>query len=431
MTLDNPTSLLTTSDIGSHLEGHRGLLKTLDQASRRALVVDAGGFFGDTGFNRLGQGTVERSILTGFYDLCLPSGSAFAQYLSDPELFDKSVCTNVTRRDGAPVFHRFRQVRVAGTDTLVLGILGKDAFDAVPDSDRNNLHWHEPARCVRVIAEAFARRIKPAQRTEPPRRSAIIVVSSSGLDADHDLAGVCPQISVIVSGSDHIEEHSSNRVGNVTVVTAAGRGAGYAVIKPALAAWDATTMAFPADSPGRPRESLRPFHTRIDELAATLAEPVGTVHPRYRDTTPNAGRLLTFIASDLVRSAGCHQAVFAESSVRAVPLGKTLTRGELIKFTDRDPLIVVVEIDIASAKRLPMDLVGGLGHLVAIGPLPRQGTARIVTSAAIAAQLPDASVVAELHTLGEHILRVLTAPEKVAESAVLAPVPVDVLAAAD
>jgi hypothetical protein len=329
-------------------------------------------------------------------------------------------------------------VRVAGIDTLILGILGKDAFDALPGRDRSSLNWHQPARCVRVIAEAFARRNKPTQRTEATvRRSAIIVVSSCGLEADHDLARACPQISVIVSGSDHIEKHTSNRVGNVTVVTAAGRGAGYAVIKPALAAWDATTLAFPADSPGRPRESLRPLHTRIDELSAMLAEPVGTIHPRYRDTTPNAGRLLTFIASQLVRSAGCHQAVFAESSVRAVPLGKTLTRGELFEFTDRDPRVVVVEIDIAAAKRLPMDLVGDLGHLAAIGTLPRQGTARIVTSASIAAQLPDASVVAELDTLADHILRALTAPEEEGASArevegvVSAPVPVDVLATAD
>lgn len=434
MTLDNPTSILATNDIASHLEGHRGLLKTLDLARRRALVVDAGGFFGETGYNRLGHGEVERSILTGLYDLCLPSGPGFAQYLSDPELFEKSVCTNVTRSDGTPVFHRHRQVRLAGIDVLVFGILGKEAFDALPDEDRDGLRWHEPARCVRVIAEAFARRrAKPGKRIEPVRRSAIIVVSSSSLEADHELAKEFPQISVIVSGSDHIEEHGGSRVGNATVVTAAGHGAGYTVIRPAQTRWDATTLAFPSDGAGRPRDSLRPLLTRIEELTAQLAEPLGTLHSHYRDTTPNAARLLTYIATQLIRTAECQQAVFAESFIRTVPLGKTLTRGQLLEFTDRAPGIVVVEIDVASAKRLPIDLVGELGHLVAIGRLPSQGTARIVTSASIAARLADASVVAELDTLAEHILPVLTAPEDEDASTpeAPAPVPVDALAAAD
>jgi hypothetical protein len=403
MTLEDPTSLLSTGDFASHLEGHRGLLKTLGTAQRRALVIDAGGFFGDTGYNRLGHGKVERRILTDLYDLCLPSVPGFDHYLNDPVLREKSLCANLTYTSHTPVFRPSRRVRVAGIDTLVLGILGEEEFEALAAAERSAMRWHPPARCVQVCAQAFTR------RPNPTRRSAIVVVSHSGMLADHELAKACPYVNVIISASGHPEEHSVLRVGAATVVTSAAHGAGYAVIQPGAARWEASTMAFPADVAGRPRELLRPLHAGIEKLEKSLREPVGAVHPDYRHTTTTSTQLLTSLAHEMADTTGIDQAVFAQSLVRARPIGARLTRGQLLECIEHDEHLVTIELEISRAARLPASLMSDLGRLVVIGQLPRQGTARLLTSSAIAARV-GAAIADDLGPVSSHLACVLIAP---------------------
>ena len=262
MSFVSPTSILATGRIGSHLEGHRGMLKTLAAAQRsQSLVVDAGGMFGPTGYNRLGRGEVERLILAQLYDLVLPAGPGFSHYLNDPALLEKCVCTNLTRPDGSDLVRPSATARVAGMQTVVLGVIGREAFDAIPAADRGQAVWHPPAQVIH----------RHARRAHGSRRTEVIVLSYCKAQETTDIAWACRGVvSALVSALDHPGPGTTSSLEGVTVVSAGANAAGYSQLRPLGARWEAVTHPFPSDARGRPPARLADLHLRIDVMTDAL-----------------------------------------------------------------------------------------------------------------------------------------------------------------
>lgn len=409
MTLDAPTSIVATADVRSHLGGHLGMLKTLATLGRRSLVVDAGDFFEGTGYYLLDQGSVERRILADLYDLCLPGNHGFAHYLTDPKLRSISVCANLAHNGGS-LFSRARRVSVAGVDTLITGVIGAAAFEAIPAAAREGVRWFEPARCVRTLAAHFAQRAKSA------RRRAVVVLSHSGWRADLELAAACPEISVIFSGHGKSDGPTCARKGSTTVARGDSNAAGFVIAQPALDRWDAQTRVFRPDAPGRPRESLRPLHDHIDHLTARLAERIGPLHPRYRGQVPDGGWLLTRVALEVLRDGPADHVVVNNSVLRPTRLSSVLTRGQCLECAPFGSHLVMVELGAVEARQLPARLAPVLGPLTVHGDPPSAAaTVRVVTTDYIArSQLGGAEVTADLGLLSDRVARVLTQPADLA-----------------
>jgi hypothetical protein len=238
------------------------MLRTLHVARKKELLIDAGGFFGDSGYHQLGQGEAESQILSRLYDLVLPTVPGFRHYLTATEVRGKCVLTNLTRTDGSGVFPRSAAVRVGMRETLVLGVIGREQFAAIPAADRAGAVWHPPADAIRAHAH----------RALSSRRVALLVLSCCGEAETRQIARTWVQNAcvIITSGSGMITPSPAH----AAAVSPPADGAGYSRLVPVPGGgWQADAHRFPATLRGPQAVQMQDLHALLQGMTSALTAP--------------------------------------------------------------------------------------------------------------------------------------------------------------
>lgn len=318
--------IIATTDVHSAFASPAPMLAHLHAARAESLIVDCGDFFEGSGFYRLGQGQIEREILTSLYDLLAPGNHGWRHHF-EPGLHEMTVCANTTDDDGKPLFDRVRIERIAGRRVAVTAVIGTQAFNAIPAGDRIGHHVTDPAQALREV-----------MLEHHHRADAWIVLSHSGFDEDLKLAAACPFADIIFSGHCHSDTYGPVAVGDTLVVKGRELGIGYAAAEPIGTGWAARTGTFPS-SHGLP-EGLATVRDKIALVGRTLASPLGIVNGPYRNGPLDRRQLLADVAGRLHSGLGADAVVLNETALRSTPLGEVLTLGDLLTIEPFDNRLV-------------------------------------------------------------------------------------------
>ncbi|MBZ3907181.1 metallophosphoesterase [Streptomyces griseiscabiei] len=391
--------IIATTDIHSSFASPAPMLAHIHAARAESLIVDCGDFFEGTGFYRLGQGHIEREILTSLYDLLAPGNHGWRHHF-EPELRAMTVCANTIDDAGKPLFDRVRIERIAGRRAAVTAVIGARAFDAIPVGERIGHHVTDPAQALREV-----------MLEHHHRADTWIVLSHSGFDEDLKLAAAFPFVDVIFSGHCHSSTYGPVAVGDTLVVKGRELGIGYATAEPVGTGWAARTGTFP-NSHGLP-EDLATLRDKIALVGRTLAGPLGTVNEPYRNTPLDRRQLLTEVASRLHSGLGADAVVLNETALRSTTLGEVLTLGELLTIEPFDNQLVHARLPDDHAqdrKQLLGHVADRVGPLV-IAPTPLSPATRSVLTTDY---LADSHLGGRTHQaglrLGQAVRSVLVSP---------------------
>lgn len=401
MTLHAPEAVAVTCDVHSHLESGMGLLSRLDGLSSMCLLADSGDFMQGTGFYRLGGGLVEQAMLTRFYDVVAPGNHGFGHYLHATALRAKTVCANLLTPSGEHVFRPYWEVEISGTPCLVTGVMGAEAFAAIPAEERYGIRHVDSAGAVTDLTRSVD------QHTG--RTPALIVLSHSGWDQDLALARACPHLAVIFSGHCHSPNYGPKRVGKVLVLKGREHAGGYGIARYLPMGWQARVYEFePAH--GDLRAGLTGLHARITELARQLDEPVGNILEPYRDTTPTPSELLHAVARLEFDAGSAQAALLNTTALRPPRLGNLLTRGQVLETSPFDNRLAVVELADGESLADLAELIAPVVEPIAItGPgAADRGGVRVATTEYLARTHLRRPYRVLPHGLAERVAQVLT-----------------------
>ncbi|MFI0717509.1 metallophosphoesterase [Streptomyces sp. NPDC021224] len=310
--------VLATTDFHSAFDDAGPLLTYLSTARPDTLVMDSGDFFEGTGYYRLGGGTLERSALLGLYDVIAPGNHGWRHYF-ESDLHRITVCANAYDDEGRRLFRQVDVRRVGDRTTAVTGVIGPQAFNAVPYAQRVGQRVTDPARALHELRLAHR------------EVDSWIVLSHSGFEEDLRLADACPFVDVIFAGHCHGPWYGPVRVGGTSVVKGYELGAGYASAEPSEHGWRAQVSRFPETGSPFPAK-LGALHTQIVAAARQLAVTLGAVRPPYRHTTLDRRALLTDVVNRLCTDATADAVLLNETALRTTRLGDVLSRGGLLTF---------------------------------------------------------------------------------------------------
>ena len=193
-------TILATGCFHSAAPSGGALLAALRAGKRQgALLIDAGDFFGGNAFHEYTQGRVEERLLADLYDVVVPGNHDLADLLrlEDPQAFPPVACLNLAPPPaftgqwvpGLVLDGRGRRVGV-------LGIMGSQAFHAVPPAERAGFQFSEPTPAL-LTAER--------DRLLAAGADTVLAVSHSGFLADVDLHLGGAPLEIIVAGHCHSE----------------------------------------------------------------------------------------------------------------------------------------------------------------------------------------------------------------------------------
>lgn len=311
-----------------------------------------------------------------------------------------TVCANATDDNGTPLFNRVRINRVGGRRVAVTAVIGSQAFNTIPADQRIGHLVTDPAQALREV-----------MLEHHHRADAWIVLSHSGFDEDLKLAAACPFADVIFSGHCHSDTYNPVHVGDTLVVKGRELGIGYATTEPVGSGWAARTCTFP-DSSVVP-EDLAMLQDKISFIGRTLASRLGTVNQLYRSTVLDRRHLLEEIASRLHSGLGADAVILNETALRSVPLGETLTLGDLLAIEPFDNQLVYALLPDEHARdhdRLLSHLTERVGPLIiAPAALPSAMGSVLTTDYLADSHLGGRTHQAGLR-LGQVVRRVLAIP---------------------
>ncbi|MFD4256449.1 metallophosphoesterase [Streptomyces sp. NPDC058534] len=389
--------IIATTDVHSTFDSATPMLAHLHAARPDSLIVDCGDFFEGSGYYRLGQGRIERELLTTLYDLLAPGNHGWPHYF-EPQLHRMTVCANTTDDGGQPLFDRLRIQDIGGRRVAVTAVMGPQAFNAIPLHQRAGHHVSDPAQALREV-----------MLEHHHRADAWMVLSHSGFAEDLKLAAACPSADVIFAGHCHSDSFGPVRVGDTLVVKARELGVGYAAAEPVGSGWAARTSAFPGSS-GAPHQ-LASLMDEISALGLQLRSPLGAVNERLRNTLLDRRELLEEIAGRLHSGLGADAVVLNETALRPVQLGTTLTLGDLLAIEPFGNQLVhafVPEPHVQDHDKLLDHLTELVGPLV-LAPAPLPPAIRTVLTTDY---LADSYLGGRTHQagiqLGQAVCRVLT-----------------------
>jgi 2',3'-cyclic-nucleotide 2'-phosphodiesterase (5'-nucleotidase family) len=319
--------VIATTDFHSAFDDTTPLLPHLSAARPDALIVDSGDFFEGTGYYRLGGGALELATLLALYDVIAPGNHGWRHYF-EPDLHRITVCANAYEAGGRCLFRPVDFRRVGGRTTAVTGVLGPQAFNAIPYAQRVGQRVGDPAHALREL------------QLEHGEADSWIVLSHSGFEEDLRLAQVCPFIDVIFAGHCHGSQYGPVHVDDTTVLKGYELGAGYACAEPSEHGWATQVSRFPGTGPSRLSDELEPVRARIRAAGRQLSVALGPVSATYRHTALDRRALLTDIAHRLGAEATVDAVVLNETALRTVRLGGTLTRGDLFTVEPFDNQLV-------------------------------------------------------------------------------------------
>ncbi|WP_438290978.1 metallophosphoesterase [Streptomyces sp. HUAS TT7] len=310
--------IIATTDVHSAFEDAMPLLTHLHTARPDSLVVDCGDFFEGTGYYRLGHGRIERRILTSLYDVIAPGNHGWAHHF-EPDLQRLTVCANaVDDASGDSLFRRLHLADIGGRRVAVTGVIGLQAFNAIPHSQRVGHRATDPVQALRELTLAHHHEV-----------DAWVLLSHSGFDEDLKFAAACPFLDVIFAGHCHSDQYGPVHVGDTLVLKGRELAVGYAQADPIGQGWAGRADLF-LPTWRKLSPELTNVQREIEELSRQLAAPLGTISETYRYRHPDRRELLTEVATRLHTGLGAEAVVLNETALRPVQLGDTLTLGDLL-----------------------------------------------------------------------------------------------------
>ncbi|MFD9824846.1 metallophosphoesterase [Streptomyces violascens] len=320
--------IMATTDVHSTFTAPTGMLTHLHTARSDSLLVDCGDFFEGSGYYRLGHGAIERSILLGLYDVLAPGNHGWRHHF-EPALHRLTVCANALDHTGRLLFRPLYLADVGGRRVAVTAVISPQAFHAIPARQRSGHRVTDPAQALRQLMLAHQHDV-----------DSWILLSHSGFDDDLELAAACPFLDVIFAGHCHSPRYGPARVGDTLILKGRELAAGYAAAAPLGTGWTAHTTRFPDLPAHRLPQELATIRTRLADVTKQLATPLGTIAAPYRNTLPDRAALLRAVATRLHTGLGANAILFNETALRPVPLGDTLTLGDLLMLEPFDNQLV-------------------------------------------------------------------------------------------
>jgi 5'-nucleotidase/UDP-sugar diphosphatase len=391
--------LVATTDFHSAFDGARPMLAHLHSVRPDSLVVDCGDFFEGSGYYRLAHGSIERTTLLALYDVIAPGNHGWTHHF-DPDLHRITVCANATDTIGRPLFRRLHLSLIGGRRVGVTGIIGLQAFNAIPVVQRVGHRVTDPVTALREVMLAHHH-----------EADAWIVLSHSGFDEDLKLAAACPFLDVIFAGHCHSDRHGPVPIDNTLVIKAHELGVGYASAEPAREGWAAGTHRFTAHTPAPLPTPLAPLAEHLDAISAQLSEPLGILTAPYSNELLDRRALLTDLAQRLRTGLGADAVVLNETALRSIRLTGTLTTGDLLAIEPFDNHLVHAHLP-AALRENPAALLAHLTHhagpiVTAPTPLPQRSSTVLTTDYLADGYLDGRTRQAGLH-LGQAIAHTLT-----------------------
>ncbi|WP_055627222.1 metallophosphoesterase [Streptomyces hirsutus] len=395
--------IVATTDVHSTLDNAAPFLTHLHDLRPTSLVVDCGDFFEGSGYYRLAHGTIEREILLKLYDVLAPGNHGWPHHF-EPEIHRLTVCANAIHAEtGDALFRRVRITEVGDRRVAVTAVIGQQAFHSIPAAQRAGHHVTDPIQSLRELMLAHHHEV-----------DGWVLLSHSGFEEDLELASACPFLDVIFAGHCHSNRYDPFRVGDTLVVKGRELADGYAIATPAGAGWGAGTTLFPDHSPGAVPAELADVTAHIDEVGEQLHEVLGQVRTAFRHQTLDRHGVLVDLTARLRTALGADAVILNETALRTVPLGDTLTLGDLLSIEPFANQLVhahVPEPDRRDLRDLLTRLTVQTGPLVtAPDPLPDAITTVLTTDYLADTYLGGHTYEAGL-PLGQAIQHVLTVPD--------------------
>ncbi|GAA3624740.1 hypothetical protein GCM10022419_132930 [Nonomuraea rosea] len=344
--------IVATTDVHSSFDRSGPMLAHLHAARERALIVDCGDFFEGSGYYLLGDGHLERQALVLMYDIIAPGNHGWRHHFT-PDLRALTVCANATdAATGELLFRPVHVVRIGGRRVGVTAVLGEQAFNAIPSTERAGHRVVSPGPALLELRHRHRGMVHDW-----------IVLSHSGFDHDLALAAACPFISVIFSGHCHSERYGPVRVGDTLVVKGPELGAGYAEAVPKARRWTAHTRRFADTMPVI--EPMAGLQSQIEATREHLARPIGPLAEPFQDTLPDRREILTLVARRLHARLKPEAVVLNETCLRSAPLGAVLRQGDLLAIEPFANQLVHTEmpadhdLDALTAQAGPLIVVPG------------------------------------------------------------------------
>ncbi|MFF6874669.1 metallophosphoesterase [Streptomyces sp. NPDC012474] len=364
--------VVATTDVHSTFDNAVPFLTHLNTLRETSLIVDCGDFFEGSGYYRLAHGAIEREVLLKLYDVLAPGNHGWHHHF-EPGLHQLTVCANAVDADtGDALFRRVRTARVGGRRVGITAVIGQQAFNGIPAGQRTGHSVTDPVQALRAIMLAHHHEVDDW-----------ILLSHSGFDEDLKLATACPFLGLIFAGHCHSDQYGPVHVGDTLVLKGRELAAGYALAEPVGTGWAARIADFPEHSSSTTPKRLVKVTRQLGRMRRALADAIGPVSEAYCDQVPDRNRLLTDVASRLHTGLGADAVILNETALRPVPLGSTLTRGDLLAIEPFGNQLVHAQIP-DRYRNAPQDLLAQLveqtGPLVTMpDPLP-DGITTVLTT---------------------------------------------------
>ncbi|WP_406727075.1 bifunctional metallophosphatase/5'-nucleotidase [Streptomyces sp. GD-15H] len=395
--------IVSTTDVHSTLDNAAPFLTHLHDLRPTSLIVDCGDFFEGSGYYRLAHGAIEREILLKLYDVLAPGNHGWPHHF-EPELHRLTVCANaVDAETGDALFRRLHIAEIGGRRVGVTAVIGQQAFHSIPAAQRAGHRVTDPVQSLRELMLAHHHEV-----------DGWVLLSHSGFEEDLELAATCPFLDVIFAGHCHSNRYGPLRVGDTLVVKGRELADGYAIATPVGAGWGVGTTHFPDHPPGAVPAEIADVTARIGEVGEQLHEVLGQVRTAFRRQALDRRGVLLDLTARLRTALGADAVILNETALRAVPLGDTLTLGDLLSiepFANQLVHVHVPEPDRRDLRGLLARLTAQDGPLVTDPePLPDFITTVLTTGYLAENHLGERTYEAGLR-LDQALQHVLTAPD--------------------
>lgn len=364
--------------------------------------MDCGDFFEGSGYYRLARGTIEREILLKLYDVLAPGNHGWPHHF-EPDLHRRTVCANaVDANTSDALFRRLHIADIDGRRVGVTAVIGRQAFHSIPAAQRAGHCVTDPVQALREVILAHH-----------PEVDSWVLLSHSGFEEDREIAAACPFLDVVFAGHCHSDQYGPVRVDGTLVVKGRELADGYAIAMPVGAGWGAGTTSFPDRAPSVVPTELAGLRSRIEDVKRQLTDVLAPISPAYRHQALDRRSLLVDLTARLRTGLGADAVILNETALRAVPLGDTLTQGDLLSIEPFANQLVHAYVPEPARKDLPgwlSQLTTQTGPLVtAPDPLPDAVITVLTTDYLADTYLGERTHEAGLR-LDQAVQHVLTAP---------------------
>jgi 2',3'-cyclic-nucleotide 2'-phosphodiesterase (5'-nucleotidase family) len=357
-----PLTILHTNDTHDHLEPfmnrdkqevggvarRASYFKSVRDKHPNVLILDAGDVFqgtpiftffgGQADFKTMNQAGYD-VIAVGNHDL----DNGVEHLVEQSRLLSRQpVCANLVDRHKRLIFPAYRMVERGGLQVAIIGVLGRDAYEAVAVERRAGTALLDPVATLKTMI--------PILRTGA---DLIIVVSHSGLEEDVAMAKAVSGIDLVVGGHSHtrVEQPVAVRHGDrETLVVQAYR-------------WGEVVGKLDLDIENkrivRHRGALMPITGAIapdaevaktvahysDQIRKIMAEVVGhsTVEFTHRGREKGDSALANLVADAIQAQSGADIAVINTDGIRSDLVKGDITRGTVISMLPFDNRMVTLE----------------------------------------------------------------------------------------